>query len=231
MQRYFAIGRNNEYFNLQDDDIRHIKLVMRMKENDKIIVVENNIPFLCNIEDNYKIKIVEPLPLTEKDIPFVSIIVPILKEQKMDYILQKSTELGVEQIIVYYSERGIIKETDNNDKKIERWNRIMKEASEQCHRNNIPIIKIKKLNEIEKLDYNLICSTNNPKNNLKNILKNTSICDRINIVIGPEGGLTNKEENELILNGFIPITLGNRILRVETVPLFLMSAVNYEKME
>ena len=150
----------------------------------------------------------------------------------MDYILQKATELGIEEIIPFYSKRGIIKEKEDSNKKIIRWKRIVKEASEQTHRNDIPKINdIKKLEEIDLDGTNLICSTVEQSRNIKKVLKTINKYDRINVVIGPEGGLDSLEEENLIKNGYIPITLGNRILRVETVPLFIMSTINYEFME
>ena len=62
-------------------------------------------------------------------------------------------------------------------------------------------------------------------------MKNIETCDKINLVVGPEGGLTEKEEEKLNKMGYESITLGNRILRVETVPLMLLSIINYEFME
>ena len=55
-------------------------------------------------------------------------------------------------------------------------------------------------------------------------------CDRISVVIGPEGGLSMKEEKDLMKKDYLPISLGNRILRVETVPLYLLSILNYENL-
>ena len=232
MQRYFASKKNDNKFELLDSDIKHIKKVMRMNPNDEIIVVFDNISYLCYLDDNLEINIKEKLEDREEIIPYVCLIVPILKEQKMDYILQKSTELGVSEIIPYYSERGIVKETEKKDKKIDRWKMILKEASEQSHRNTIPKLeKIMNLTEINLDGINIVCSTVEKSTNVKNILKSNKKCDRINVVIGPEGGLSNKEEQSLIKNNYIPVTFGNRILRVETVPLFIMSIVNYEYME
>lgn len=232
MQRYFASKKYDNKFELLDSDIKHIKKVMRMNPNDEIIVVFDNISYLCYLDDNLEINIKEKLEDREEIIPYVCLIVPILKEQKMDYILQKSTELGVSEIIPYYSERGIVKETDKKDKKIDRWKMILKEASEQSHRNTIPKLeKIMNLTEINLDGINIVCSTVEKSTNVKNILKSNKKCDRINVVIGPEGGLSNKEEQSLIKNNYIPVTFGNRILRVETVPLFIMSIVNYEYME
>ena len=232
MQRYFAEKKENDKFILLDSDLHHIKKVMRMNPDDEVIVVYQDKSYLCFLNNNYEILLKEELTEQNDLLPYVSLIVPVLKEQKLDYILQKSTELGVSKIILYYSERGIVKENDKSLKKIQRWKMILKEASEQSHRNTIPEIEIMSLDEITKLEgLNIVCSTIEKSTTIKNILKTNSKYDRINLVIGPEGGLSNKEETKLLDNDFIPVTLGKRILRVETVPLFIMSIVNYEYME
>ena len=74
----------------------------------------------------------------------------------------------------------------------------------------------------------IVCSTKEKDNKLKKILKNNLKCDKIIMVVGPEGGLTLDEENQLIDLGFIPTSLGDNILRVETAPLYLLSVLNYE---
>lgn len=232
MQRYFAENKKENKFELLDTDIKHIKKVMRMKPNDEIIVVYDNISYLCYLDNEYEIILKEKLEETKETIPYVCLIVPILKEQKLDYIFQKGTELGVSKIILYYSERGIVKETDKSIKKLDRWKTILKEASEQSHRNTIPEIEIMTLKEIISLNgINIVCSTREKTITIKNVLKSNKKCGRINVLIGPEGGISNNEEELLLENKFIPVTLGSRILRVETVPLFIMSIVNYECME
>ena len=230
LQRYFTNTKQDNEFILSDNDMYHIKTVMRMKDNDEIAVVFKKKPYLCVLNNNH-VMIKQELETLVDNMPYTCLIVPVLKEQKMDIILQKATELGVSEIIVYYSIRGIIKESDNNTKKLERWNRILKEASEQSHRIDIPSISINSLDKITNEGINIFCSTTEKTKNIKNILKSITIYDRINVVIGPEGGIDPKEEKLLLDNNYIPVTLGNRILRVETVPLFIMSVVNYELME
>ena len=229
MQRYFAEKKENDKFILLDSDLHHIKKVMRMNPDDEIIVVYQDKSYLCFLNNNYEILLKEELTEQNDLLPYVSLIVPVLKEQKLDYILQKSTELGVSKIILYYSERGIVKENDKSLKKIQRWKMILKEASEQSHRNTIPEIEIMSLDEITKLEgLNIVCSTIEKSTTIKNILKTNSKYDRINLVIGPEGGLSNKEETKLLDNDFIPVTLGKRILRTETAPLVIASNIIYE---
>ena len=237
MQRYFSKEKVNDKLILNDDDIYHIKTVMRMKDNDEIIVVYDKKAYLCcleNVKQNIQILIKKELEKVDYKTPNITLIVPILKEQKMDLILQKATELGVTEIIPIITKRSIIRLDEKDyDKKILRWSKIVKEAAEQSHRVDIPNITtiktIKNLGIIEGKKF--VCSTKEKTKNIKFIMKNVTTCDKINLVIGPEGGLDITEENLLNEMGFESITLGNRILRVETVPLFLLSIINYEFME
>lgn len=237
MQRYFSIKKIDNKFILDSQDLYHIKTVMRMKDNDKIEVIYMKKLYICcinNINDDITITEISCEKEIQENEFFTTLIIPVLKEQKMDFILQKATELGVSCIIPYLSKRGVVKlETCDFDKKIIRWNKILKEASEQSKRFDIPILSsIRKLDELDKLDgVKLMCSTTEKCGNLKKILNNISNYDKISFVIGPEGGFDISEETSLIKYGFKPITLGNRILRVETVPLFLMSILNYINME
>lgn len=236
MQRYFSKEKIDNYFILNQNDLYHIKTVMRMQDGQKIEVIYNETLYICQIEKSkdIKIKILEEIK-NENTTDFeICLVVPVLKEQKMDLIIQKATELGVNRIIPFDSERGVVKITkENKDKKQERWQKIAKEASEQSKRFDIPVVdSVKSINEIIK--YNgtkLVCSTKKDVNNLKMFLQNYNYCDKLIIVIGPEGGLSEKEEAFLVQNGFMQISLGKRIMRVETVPLFVLSVLNYEKME
>lgn len=235
MQRYFAKEKKDNEFILLDDDLRHIKTVMRMNDNDEIEVVYNEKVYLCclkNVKQNVKICVKNELKTNIKRLD-VCLIIPVLKEQKMDYILQKATELGVSEIIPVITERTIVKLDEKSSlKKIERWQKICKEASEQSKRIDIPLVKnIVKLKDIEVSDgINLVCSTF-VSSTIKKYFQNKNLCDKINIVIGPEGGLSIKEEELLNEKGFESISLGERILRVETAPLVILSMLNYINME
>lgn len=237
MQRYFSNKKVDNTFILGEDDIYHIKTVMRMQENDIIEVVYENDVYNCcleNVKKNLQISIKNKQEKLEKKIPFVTLIIPVLKENKMDLILQKATEMGVSKIIIMPLNRCVVRlKPEKINQKKNRWERIIKEASEQSKRVDIPQIecyeKIENLKNIEGI--NLICSTSEREKNLKRVLTKNKNCDRINLVIGPEGGLTAEEESSLENINFSKITLGNQILRVETVPLFLMSVINYEFME
>lgn len=235
MQRYFSKELNNNEFTLNSDDIYHIKRVMRMQSGDTIEVVYNKETYICVLDiENFKVTIKEKMISNMNDSLVKVLIIPLLKEQKMDLILQKATELGIDEIIPVVMERSIVKlDESKEDKRIERWTRICKEAAEQSKRVDIPVItKVKKLKELSSLEgLKLICSTSEKNLNLKKFLTMNKKCDRINIVVGPEGGISPLEEKNLVEIGFTRVSLGNRIMRVETVPLFILSALNYEYME
>lgn len=229
MQRYFSEVKKDNLFLLKDEDLYHIKTVMRMNINDEIEVVYEQKVYICKLDKNYNAiieKVIEDNKI--KKINYV-LCVPILQEQKMSFILQKATELGVDLIIPILTARSMVKVKDKENKKIERWKRICKEASEQSKRVTIPeVSEIKKITDLNLDGLKIVCSTKEKDNTLKKVLKNNLKCDKIIMVVGPEGGLTLDEENQLIDLGFIPTSLGDNILRVETAPLYLLSVLNYE---
>ncbi|MDD3392441.1 MAG: RsmE family RNA methyltransferase [Bacilli bacterium] len=236
MQRYFAIQKKDNNFILENSDNHHIKTVMRMKENDLVEVVFENHLYLCKLVLNEQ----KLVPHVEKQInekmqhQSFNLIVPFLKEQKMDFILQKATELGVDNIYLFDFKRSVVKmDIIRLNKKLERWYKICKEASEQSKRLDVPIISyLENYQSLKELIGNkILCSTKDNLDNIRIYLKNMSFCDKINVVIGPEGGITNEEEEILNSIGFVSISLGKQILRVETVPLFVLSVLNYEYME
>ena len=232
MQRYFCKEKIDNKVILYDDDYHHIKNVMRMKIGNIIEVVHNKKVYKCEIEDFNSIKILEEIDSNNEQ-KEITLIIPLLKEQKMDFVIQKATELGVSKIIPIYTERSIVKNiSEKEEKKISRWSKICKEASEQSKRNTIPVItNIKRIDELDTSGVNIVCSTCEKNENLKMFLQSQNNYDKMSIVVGPEGGLTVNEERKLNSMGFKSITLGNRIMRDETVPIFILSVLNYETME
>ena len=233
MQRYFVKEKQDNYLILDTSDIHHIKNVMRMNVGDKIECIYNKTLYICEILDltSEKVKIIEECPDNNESLYDVTIAVALVKEQKMDLILQKLTELGISKIIPVSMERSIVK-LDNQKftKKKERWIKICKEAAEQSKRNSIPeITDIHTVKQLENLSYNkkFICSTRNPENLVNNYLQNKESCATMIFVIGPEGGISPKEEDLLESFGYIPITLGKRIMRVETAAIYIASIINF----
>ncbi len=235
MQRYFIKEKNNNYLVLNTNDIHHIKNVMRNKPGDLIECVYNEKLYICEIIDtsNSNVKIIKELnDYNELNID-ITIAIGLVKEQKYDLILQKLTELGVSRIIPLKMERSIIK-IDNKKlaNKLERWNKICKEASEQSKRNRIPEI-LQPLSLKELTNYNFdkkyICSLNTEiklnNKELEQIKDNKTI-----FIIGPEGGISDNEEKYLESIGYKSISLGNRVMRVETAAIYIASIINFFNM-
>jgi len=238
MQRYFIEKKENNIFILSKDDSYHINTVMRMK-------LEDNIEIICD-KKLYISKIIELNPLVKaeiiREIEFnnelstsVTIVQSSVKEQKMDYILQKTTELGVSEIVPYMAARSVVKLDNKQDKKIERWQKIVKEASEQSKRNYIPVVRnavtLSNLVNLSDYDMKFLCTVNESSQNIKKVLSNLDRNGRMLFVIGPEGGFTEEEETKMIENGFISLSLGSSVLRTETASTFIMSVIRYLDME
>lgn len=230
MQRYFI---KNKDMLLEESDIRHIKKVMRMNINDKIEVVYNNKLHICEITslEPFNIKVIEELDENKKTKIELTVAVALVKEQKMDLILQKLTELGVSRIIPVSMERSIVKlDKERFNKKKVRWESICKEASEQSKRTNIPIIEdIKSIKDLTKedADLKLVASTKEKEKLLNYYLQSIEDCAKIIMVIGPEGGISDKEEDILVSNGYNRVSFGNLIFRVETATIYVASIINY----
>lgn len=232
MQRYFTSKLDDNKFILESDDMYHIKTVMRMKTNDLIEVVYKSELYLCNLDEFDNIIIKEKLNQIKNKKIHTTLCIPILQEQKMSFVLQKATELGIDEIVPIITKRSVVKVSGKEEKKLIRWEKICKEASEQSKRLDIPrVYPIKTLAELSLEGTKIVCSTKEKNNSIKKVLQNNLKCDKMVMVIGPEGGLCEEEEQVLIDKGFIPTTLGDNIMRVETVPIYMLSVLNYELME
>lgn len=222
------------------DDNHYLQNVLRCTSGDKleIIDIESGKIFQCtitdiqkqettlNIESSSNIKINKPVKIT--------IIQGIPKSQKMETIIQKCTEIGADTFIPMNMTRCVSDIKGKSDKKIQRWQKIAKEAAKQSRRYDIPTVNkltnIKELKNIyKKNDLNLVLWEETKDFTLKSALKNKQI-STISITIGPEGGITSKEINELISYGATPVSIGENILRTETAPIAACAMINYEYM-
>jgi len=239
MQRYFVEKMDdNHIVTLSDKDSYHIQKVMRMNIKDKIEVVLEKTVYICeiiSIDKNVKAKICWELSEDNTLGYSVVLVQSLVKEQKMDMILQKCTELGVSGIYPYQAERSIVKAFGKESKKIERWNSITKEASEQSKQNKVPfvgnILSLQELCNLEGFDYKFLCTLNEKEKSLKKVLSNLKKGAKMIIVVGPEGGFTLHEEESLMNAGFHPISLGKSVLRTETAGMFFLSVIRYIDME
>ena len=234
MQRYFVSKENNNFI-LKDSDLHHIKNVMRLKSGDNIICVYENHSYLCSInytKENYSITVLDNL---SKDVELdkkVILYQALIKNDNFDLVVQKATEIGASIIVPTIFKRSVIK-IDNNkkDSKIERYNKIVKEASEQSHRQKLPTIaqyiNVKDI-KLDKNTLGLMAYENNQDSySFKNSLYELDGYQNIAVVIGPEGGFEQDELDYLLSVGFKSISLGKRILRSETAAIYALSVISY----
>lgn len=229
---------------IKEEDIKHIKNVLRKEINDEIEICnqENGDNYKCKIEqinqENIKCRIIEKIENRKESQIYVDIYQGLPKADKMELIIQKSVELGVHKIIPTNMKRCIVKiEAKEEHKKIERWQKISEVAAKQSGRNLIPkvenITNVKKIiNELEQYDILLVAYEEEQENTLKQELVKIKQEKKeklnIGIVIGPEGGIDKEEIEILKQSGAKIVTLGQRILRTETVALNILSIIMYE---
>ncbi len=233
MQQYFSKSKKDNVLYLYEYDFNHIKNVMRMKENDEIIVVYDKTSYICSLNKNLTSCNIKSIFKSGEEHNDFIVYVPLLNDEKMSYIFKHGTELGITKfIVVEYSHCKYKLPKKDYEKKLLRWNKIIKEATEQSYRLTKPelnsFLSPKSIECIPGV--NIMCSLD--KENVKSICKvltpNNSH-DKINLVFGPEGGLSKIEEDMLEEKGFIKTSLGDDVLRTETVPLAVASILKYLK--
>jgi len=233
MQRYFASIDQQYFVHLSKDDEHHVLHVMRMKKNDEIEVVDHQKLYLCRI-DNTDPLVISMIHEIASDVEIkedVTLLFALTKGDKIDLVLQKATELGVKKVALIQSERTVVKyEEKDLAKKSERFQKIMKEASEQSHRLIVPeflgVFNLKNLpdsviSELNYVAYEKDASLVNES--FSKLEKGKSI----SILIGPEGGFSEQEINNVVNHGFIRTSLGKRILRAETAAIYALSVLGY----
>lgn len=239
MQQYFVSKKEKDYLTLMEEDKHHVKKVMRYKNGDQVLAVFKQQKYLCSIEevDTGLLKILSKVQQnSELDID-VTLIYALAKGDKLEWVLQKSCELGVKRIVPLLSKRCVVKtDVDKFSKKKQRYQRILKEASEQCHRNIIPEITDLIKNETIKdylSDYNVVAYEQEAKINKHNtfydVLKQIKTGQSITIIVGCEGGFEQVEIDDMEKLGILPCSLGKRILRSETAPLYMLSVIGYTR--
>ena len=177
----------DESIYINGEDVNHIVNVLRLTKDDEILICnkDRNITYKAKIDrlakDKVVCKIEEMLEDSTESNIFVTIFQGLPKADKMEYIIQKTTELGVKEIVPVMMKRSIVKlEGKEADKKIERWQKIAEVAAKQSGRDAIPTIgKILKVQELSKKisDYDIFIIAYEKENDvtLKQVLKNTKI--------------------------------------------------------
>lgn len=245
MQRYFINEpyENRSEFSVTGENYHHIVRVMRMKpENQLYLVFDNSVVIQGEIVSvNEQEVLVRELSKeeTDKELPVnVTIACGLPKGDKLEWIVQKGTELGAHRFIGFPAKNSIVKwDHKKRGNKVKRLGKIAQEAAEQSHRQLMPeVLLVEQEQELIALfsqyDKVLIAYEESAKQGEQRVLVETlsqlKQGDSLLFVFGPEGGFSPEEIEIFNENGGISCGLGPRILRAETAPLYALSAVSYQ---
>lgn len=238
MHRFFCTASciKDKEIVIQDNGLTHyIRDVLRLRAGDKISIFdERAVEYNCeaiDITKNIRLKILEKKPSREQANKInLTIACAIPKMTKMDDIVDKLTQLGVDRIIPMESERVIVK-LDKNRKivKHKRWEKIALSATQQSQRTSLPIIEpIQQISEVldkaASFDLKLIPILIGERRTLKDIFTNLE-AKNVLVFIGPEGDFTPVELELAKERGFTPATLGDLVLRVDTAAIAVASFI------
>lgn len=239
---------NNNDIVIIGDDVNHIINVLRMKKTDEIQICNQDTGDNYNAEivnyskNEVECKIKDKINATTESNVHITLFQGIPKFEKMELIIQKNTEVGIKSIVPVIMERTVVKLDEKiASKKLERWQKIAEIAAKQSMRDIIPQIgNITKLKDIDTTEFDavLVAYENEEHNMLKTELQklekkiksNNSSEQQYNIaiVIGPEGGISEKELGMLAEKNAKFVSLGKRILRTETVGVVMAGNIIYE---
>lgn len=222
---------------ITNDDAKHIATVLRGKVGDSLTLCDGNgMDYECTISEISKKSVIAKIEEKHKNQNEPEIKITLFqslpKLDKMELVIQKCIEIGVDRIVPVISEHTVIKVGDKAEKKLDRFRKIAEAAAKQCGRGKIPevcdITDFKTaVNMAKELDNAIIPYEKEKERNLKSFIKEFK-GNSIGIFIGPEGGFSEDEIKLCSDNGIKSITLGKRILRTETAGLVASVILLYE---
>ena len=242
MSRFFVdaadIGENSIYIDSKED-IRHMIKVLRLVSGDHIEVSDSmeweyEAEIISIDEHCVEARILDKQKFAREPEVKVTLFQGIPKQSKMETIVQKCVELGVFSIVPVFTERTVVVDKGNFRKKQDRWQKVSAEAVKQCRRGIVPeigqAVKFAQMAEqLKAFDLVLFPYENETGTTMKDCLRNLKQRpETIALIIGPEGGFSDKEADRLKELGANCVTLGKTILRTETAGPAALSMVMYE---
>ncbi len=240
MKRFFVSPEElpAETVTIRGPEAHHIKNVLRLKCAQTVTVFDGSgIEYLGTIssigDGAVTIRLGQQQTVETTEL-HISIGQALLKAGKMDFVVQKTTELGASVVYPFTSERSVstVSAKQMHPKKV-RWEKIAVEAAKQCRRSLLPIIHevqplASLLTAVRDCDLKVILWEEVSDNNLRAVLSRVPRPKAICALIGPEGGFAGHEVQAALGAGFVPVGLGRRILRAETATIAILSIVQYE---
>jgi 16S rRNA (uracil1498-N3)-methyltransferase len=249
MQRYFVDGDQwqADQIIISEQDAHHLQRVMRARIGDKVIcsdgLAREALAEVVAIGADVHLRVYEWLPMDREPQTDIWVAQALPKGDKFETVLQKGTELGAARFVPFVSQRTVVQYDAKKVVKVHvRWQKIVKEAAEQAHRNRIPqvtepILWKQLLALVSEVDLALVCYEKATAVSIGQALRRfedervdrgANEVRRILVVIGPEGGLSEAEIDAAEAAGMQVVTLGRRILRTETAALVALTCAFYQ---
>ncbi len=234
MRRYFVQGSLEKVI-FSEDDVFHMVKVMRMHEGEEIEIVLNGHIYLASLINlkPLEVKVAREIKENRELNNEITLLYCLPKGDKLNLVIQKATELGVKNIVGVISSRTIVRlDPKEKERKIERFNKIIKEASEQSKRAVLPtFLDIIDYQDIGKYtgNHNFIAYEGESlnENHLYDELLNIKEHESISILVGAEGGFSPEEVQFANDHKFKSVSLGTRILRSETAAIYFLSVLAF----
>jgi|TARA_B100001540_G_scaffold38399_1_gene34083 16S rRNA (uracil1498-N3)-methyltransferase len=227
VDQHFAV---NKKIILEKSSTHHLLKVLRKKEGDEIILFDGKGNSCLGVisslnKSQLELEIIELFDKTLRSGIKISLGQSLIKSDPLNFIIQKATELGVASFYPLITDRSVIKLKMTKNRAL-KWSLIARGACEQCGENWLPIIespmKLDKWAEVEKSKIKIVLYPH-----ANNKISDLDYKDSVSLAIGPEGDFTEYEVDSLIEKGFIPVTIGQRILRAETAAISAISSVRF----
>ncbi|MFC1630952.1 16S rRNA (uracil(1498)-N(3))-methyltransferase [Candidatus Omnitrophota bacterium] len=223
---------------IRGDQAHHILDVMRLKTGDKIQAFDGSGKIYQGkitscAQRTLKIKIEQVLDQPRTQEFRITLVQALLKKNKMDYVVEKATELGVEAIIPVATQRSIVKLDQKKQlSRKQRWQRIAVEAAKQCGRTTIPEVKEiiswpQVLAGLANFDLRLCFALHQAALPLQDVLDKKDQAKGIVVFIGPEGDFTHQEVEQAQAAGCIAVSLGRLVLKSDTAGICALAMINY----
>lgn len=220
------------------DLFRHMVRVLRLKRGTRVLLADGaGGEYAGRIErigrERLTINIEEERAEgTAERTPRITLFQGLPKGSKMELILQKCSELGVAELVPYVSGRTVPRlPPGREEERLRRWRRIAGESARQSNRSSIPrVAGIREFSEaVRSADepVKLLLWEGETANGLRAVVAGIPAPESVAVLIGPEGGLSAEEAGEAMANGFIPVTLGRRILRTETAGIAVLAILQF----
>jgi 16S rRNA (uracil1498-N3)-methyltransferase len=199
-----------------------------------VLFDSEGIEYLAKIETLNRKQTSLSIEMTKKAKPNTStltIACAIPKKSRMDDIVDKLTQLGVDEIVPLITARVIVKLEKNSENRLERWRKVALSASEQSQRNKLPVISpILNFKEILAISnqylFKLIPTLSGQRKNIREVIS-SPFSGSILVLIGPEGDFSQEEVRQAEIGGFIPVSLGENVLKVDTAAIAAASYIRF----